>query len=227
MSRLDTIASISRWLSSGTTTSSACAGVTTPPTVCTASCCTTPSTGAVSTCSLVRCSALMTSWARPAAFCSALVSSSNRVRRYSAAVWARVSAKRRHRRVGFLVLALLHQNSCCRPMRSWYSVRYELGAQVLVIKIFTNVDLLRQNRDGRFELGDRRRDRFRVRLLLLHLAIDRSQFALVFGSLANKKLPIHLDQEGLAPSGGSKSSSRIASCPTTPRAAAPPRARPR
>ena len=62
----------------GTITISACAGVTTPPTVCTASCCTTPSTGAVSFCRLVRCSALITSWARPAAFCSALARSSSR-----------------------------------------------------------------------------------------------------------------------------------------------------
>ena len=48
MSRFDTMASISSWLSLGTITSSACAGVTTPPTVWTASCCTMPSTGAVS-----------------------------------------------------------------------------------------------------------------------------------------------------------------------------------
>ena len=53
MSRLETMASISSRLSLGTTTSSACAGVTTPPTVWMASCCTTPSTGAVSRCSLV------------------------------------------------------------------------------------------------------------------------------------------------------------------------------
>ena len=45
MSRFDTMASISSALSVGTITSSDCAGVTTPPTVCTASCCTTPSTG--------------------------------------------------------------------------------------------------------------------------------------------------------------------------------------
>src|SRR5262245_40523958 len=63
---------------------SACAGVTTPPIVCMPSCCTTPSTGAVSFCRLVRCSALMTSCARPAAFCSALASSSKSPRSYSA-----------------------------------------------------------------------------------------------------------------------------------------------
>ena len=47
MSRLETMASISSRLSLGTITSSGCAGVTTPPIVWTASCCTTPSTGAV------------------------------------------------------------------------------------------------------------------------------------------------------------------------------------
>ena len=46
--------------------------MTTPPTVCTASCCTTPSTGATSTWSLVRCSALISILRQvPAAFCSA------------------------------------------------------------------------------------------------------------------------------------------------------------
>ena len=48
MSRFETMASISIRLSLGTTASNACAGVTTPPTVWIASCCTTPSTGAVS-----------------------------------------------------------------------------------------------------------------------------------------------------------------------------------
>ena len=49
-------------------------------------------------CSLVRCSALMTSWARPAAFCSALARSSSRRAPYSATVWARVSVQRGDRR---------------------------------------------------------------------------------------------------------------------------------
>ena len=52
MSRFDTMASISSRLSLGTTTSKGCAGVTTPPTVWTASCWTTPATGARSSCSL-------------------------------------------------------------------------------------------------------------------------------------------------------------------------------
>src|SRR5437899_6619284 len=47
MSLFGTMASISSRLSLGTTTSRDCAGVTTPPTVWIASCCTTPSTGAV------------------------------------------------------------------------------------------------------------------------------------------------------------------------------------
>ena len=53
MSRFETMASISSRLSLGTITNRACAGVTTPPTVWIASCCTTPSTGAVKRCSLV------------------------------------------------------------------------------------------------------------------------------------------------------------------------------
>ena len=48
MSRFETMASISSRLSLGTTTSRDCAGVTTPPTVWIASCCTTPSTVAAS-----------------------------------------------------------------------------------------------------------------------------------------------------------------------------------
>jgi hypothetical protein len=86
-----TIASISGRLSSGTTSSSACAGVTTPPIVWTASCCTVPSTGARRICNRDFCEALTTSWARPAALASAVASSPSRVRRYSAAAWARVS----------------------------------------------------------------------------------------------------------------------------------------
>ena len=53
MSRLEIIASTSSWLSAGTIIISCCAGVTTPPTVWIASCCTVPSIGARSTCSSV------------------------------------------------------------------------------------------------------------------------------------------------------------------------------
>ena len=77
-----------------------------PPTVCTASCCTTPSTGAVSSCSLVRCSALITSWARPPPSVPPLPARRKSVRRYSAVGLARVSVERRDRRLGFLVAAL-------------------------------------------------------------------------------------------------------------------------
>src|SRR6516162_6779440 len=84
MSRFDTIASISRRLSAGTTTSRAWAGVTTPPTVWMASCCTTPSTGAVRPCNLVRCSAFTRSSLRPATLRSASTRSLDNVRRNSA-----------------------------------------------------------------------------------------------------------------------------------------------
>jgi hypothetical protein len=63
-----------------------------PANVCTASCCTTPSTGAGN---FDRCSALMTSCASPAAFWSALANSSNRVAIFSRGLRGFQSALRR------------------------------------------------------------------------------------------------------------------------------------
>ena len=93
--RFDTMASISSRLSLGTITISACAGVTTPPTVWIASCCTVPSTGARQ---YLQPGPLLGLDRGPsasrAAFCSASASSSDSARRYSAAACSRVLADR-------------------------------------------------------------------------------------------------------------------------------------
>jgi len=47
-------------------------------------------------------------WASPFAFCSALASSSNRVRRYSAIAWPRVLADRGRGRLGLTQVTLLN-----------------------------------------------------------------------------------------------------------------------
>jgi hypothetical protein len=107
MSRLETMASISSRLSLGTITSSACAGVTTPPTVWIASCCTTPSTGAANRCSVVLRSALIRSCVSPFAFCSAFCEFVRQGLLYSAYRLAARLAYRRHRGLRFRQMALL------------------------------------------------------------------------------------------------------------------------
>ena len=107
----DTMASISSWLSLGTTTSSACAGVTTPPIVCTASCCTVPSTGAVRICSWVRCVRLDRD---PRSSPSALRSRFDQIgisrsRRNSASACSALFGDRGDRGRGLCSVALLHR----------------------------------------------------------------------------------------------------------------------
>ena len=114
MSRFETIASISRRLSAGTTTSSACAGVTTPPIVWIASCCTVPSTGAVSRCRPVLRAALIRSWSQPGRLGVGL---DELVGEACAVLGNRLGAlfaQRLERRLGLLLVALLDQQLLLR-----------------------------------------------------------------------------------------------------------------
>ena len=151
------MASISSWLSAGTITISCCAGVTTPPTVWTASCCTTPSTGAVSCCRLVRCSALITSWARPAAFCSALASSSSRPCVVLGDGLAARLLQGRDGRIAFAQPALLDQELLLLADQVLQFLRDRSACEPssLPNMMLADVDPLLQQRDRRLELVDR------------------------------------------------------------------------
>src|SRR5262249_8241039 len=72
---------------------SCCAGVTTPPSVCTASCCTVPSIGARRSCSSILRSALTASSVSSATFCSASARSVRSLCSYSARVWLARAAR--------------------------------------------------------------------------------------------------------------------------------------
>src|SRR6516165_1604035 len=185
MSRFDTMASISSWLSAGTTASSACAGVTTPPTVCTASCCTIPSAGAVRACNLVRCSALIRSSASPAALRSASTRSLDSIRRCSPPAWPRV-------RLGLAIAALMH-----------------LALLPLLDQLLAHSQALLDKRDHGVELGDRRRNRRAFGFLLGALAVERSEFGRKLRFLARQELALHRDQIGRCPLGRAKLRDRI------------------
>ena len=96
MSLFSIHASTSSRSAPGTITMSDWAGVTTPPTVWTASCWTTPSMGATSRWMRARCEALTTSWESDAARVSTSASSARRLRLNSISItcdWLRASAR--------------------------------------------------------------------------------------------------------------------------------------
>ena len=174
---------------------SAWAGVTTPPIVCMASCCTTPSTGAVRFCRLVRCSALMMSWPRPAIFCSALERSSNRPRSYSATVLSRVSARAAIAELGLAEPAFLHQDLLLLAEQILqFGQVDELRAQFLVEHVLADLDPLLQRRDDRLELLDRCPDGGALGFLLGNLPVDGGKLGILFGGLAEQETAMHLDQ---------------------------------
>ena len=164
-----------RRLSAGTTTISACAGVTTPPTVCTASCCTVPSIGARNTWSCMRFSALTRSSANCAAFCSASASSVNdgsgdiRPGSARAALPAPCAPPRSRRR-----------GAPARSVRARWSVSFNCAsrwAMRLPNSMFmtfsrTSAASCDQRQPG-LELGDRRGDVFGFRRLLRDLLVER------------------------------------------------------
>ena len=99
----------------------------------------------------------------------------------------------------------------------------QLGAELLPVEIFAQIDTLLQHRDGRLELPDHRNDARALRLLLRLLAIDLGKLAVELGALGNKELPLHL---GLLRS-SRRAAPRCRSFPRAPRVASRLRARPR
>ena len=206
MSRFDTMASISSRLSLGTTTSSDCAGVTTPPTVWIASCCTTPSTGAVKLLQPGPLLGLDQVLREPARLLLGLGEFvGQRVPIFGHRLAARL-ADRRHRRLRFVQMALLDAEFLLLFDQQLKHLEIgELRAQLPFHQRLADIDALLDDRNHRLELVDGGRDRGLLGFLLRLLARERGDLGAVLGHLVEQSWRWALTSAGSAPAGGVKS----------------------
>ena len=195
MSRLDTMASISSRLSFGTITIKACAGVTTPPTVWIASCCTTPSTGAVNRCSVVLRSALIRSCVKPVRLLLGLGEFvRQRLPEFGHRLTARL-ADRRHGGLRFVQMALLDVEFPLLFDQQLQDLEIgDLRAQFLLHQRLADVDALLDDRNHRLELLDGRPDRGLLGLLLRLLPRQRGDLGAVLVDLVEQQLALGADE---------------------------------
>ena len=131
----------------------------------------------------------------PFAFCSALASSSESVRRYSATAWPRVLANRGHGRLRLVQMALLNAEFPLLLDQQLEDLEIgDLRAQLFIHERLADVDALLDDRNHRLELMDGGRDRGLLGFLLRLLTGECGDLGAVLGHLVKQELALGADQ---------------------------------